>query len=39
MLGYLQKSTRPEILMALHQYAWFNELPKISHETTIKQIA
>jgi histone deacetylase 1/2 len=38
MLGYLQNSTRPDIAMAVHQCARFNEDPKLSHERAVKRI-
>ena len=31
MLGYFQNSTRPEISMAVHQCASFNENPMLCH--------
>ena len=39
MLGYLQNSTRPDISMASHQCARFNNNPKLSHERSIRRIA
>ena len=38
MLGYLQNSTRPDISMATHQCARFNNDPKLSHERSIRRI-
>lgn len=38
MLGYLQASTRPDISMATHQCARFNNDPKLSHERGIRRI-
>ena len=38
MLGYLQHSTRPDISMATHQCAKFNNDPRLSHERAIKRI-
>ena len=38
MLGYLQASTRPDISMATHQCARFNNDPKLSHERSIRRI-
>jgi hypothetical protein len=38
MLGYLQGSTRPDISMAVHQCARFNNDPKMSHERAIMHI-
>jgi len=38
MLGYLSGSTRPDISMATHQYARFNNDPKLSHERAVKKI-
>ena len=35
MLGYLQNSTRPDISMATHQCARFNNNPMMSHERAI----
>ena len=37
MLGYLQNSTRPDISMATHQCARFNNNPKLSHERSIRR--
>ncbi len=39
MIGYLQGSTRPDISMATHQCARFNNDPKLSHERSIRRIA
>ena len=39
MLGYLQNSTRPDILMAVHQCARFNANPMLCHENAVKYIA
>ena len=39
MYGYLQNSTRPDISMATHQCARFNNDPKLSHERAIRRIA
>ncbi len=39
MLGYLQGSTRPDISMATHQCARFNNNPKLSHERSVRRIA
>ena len=39
MLGYLQNSTRPDILMAVHQCARFNTNPMLCHEKAVKYIA
>ena len=39
MLGYLQKSTRPDISMAVHQCARFNSCPMLCHEKAVKYIA
>jgi hypothetical protein len=38
MLGYLQGSTRPDISMATHQCARFNNDPKLSHERALYRI-
>ena len=38
MLGYLQGTTRPDISMATHQCARFNNDPKLSHERAVKKI-
>ena len=38
MLGYLQYTTRPDIAMATHQCARFNNNPKLSHERAILRI-
>ena len=38
MLGYLQGSTRPDISMATHQCARYNNDPKLSHERAIRRI-
>ena len=38
MLGYLQHTTRPDISMATHQCARFNNDPKLCHERAIKRI-
>ena len=38
MLGYLQNTTRPDISMATHQCARFNNDPKLSHERAVKKI-
>ena len=39
MLGYLQKSTRPDTSMAVHQCAHFNASPMLCHEKAVKYIA
>ena len=38
MLGYLQLTTRPDISMATHQCARFNNCPKLSNERAVKRI-
>ena len=38
MLGYLQQTSRPDILMASHQCARFNADPKLCHERAVKRI-
>jgi hypothetical protein len=38
MLGYLQGSSRPDISMAVHQCARFNNNPKAIHERAIRHI-
>ena len=38
MLGYLQGTTRPDISMATHQCARFNNDPHLSHERAVKRI-
>ena len=38
MLGYLQGTTRPDLSMATHQCARFNNDPKLSHERAVKRI-
>ena len=38
MLNYLQNSTRPEIAMAVHQCARFNNDPKLSHEKAVMRL-
>ena len=38
MLGYLSGSTRPDISMATHQCARFNNDPKLSHKRAVKKI-
>ena len=38
MLGYLQGTTRPDIAMANHQCAIFNNDPHLSHERAVKRI-
>ena len=38
MLGYLQYTTRPDIAMATHQRARFNNDPKLSHEPAVLRI-
>ena len=39
MLGYLQGTSRPVIVMATHQCARFCSNPKLSHERAVKRIA
>ena len=39
MLNYLQNSTRPDIAMAVHQCACFNNKPMLNYEQVIKMIA
>jgi hypothetical protein len=39
MTGYLQSSTRPDLSMAVHQCARFNNNPKLSHERALSRIA
>ena len=38
MLGYLQGTSRPDIVMATHQCARFCSSPKLSHERAVKRI-
>ena len=38
MLGYLQGTTRPDISMATHQCARFNNDPRLYHERAVKKI-
>ena len=38
VLGYLQGTTRPDLSMATHQCACFNNDPKLSHERVVKRI-
>jgi len=38
MLGYLQLTSRPDIAMATHQCARFNNAPMLCHERAIKRI-
>ena len=38
MLGYLAGNTRPDLLMAVHQCARFNNDPRLSHEVAVKRI-
>ena len=38
MLNYLANTTRPDIMMAVHQCARFCENPKLSHEKAVKRI-
>ena len=38
MLNYLKCSTRPDLEMAVHQYARFCEDPKRSHELAVRKI-
>ena len=38
MLGYLQLTSRPDISMATHQCARFNNAPMLCHERAIKRI-
>ena len=38
MLGYLKGTTRPDIAMATHQCARFNNDPHLSHERAVKCI-
>ena len=38
MLGYLQGTTRPDIAMATHQCARFNNHLHLSHERAVKRI-
>ena len=38
MLDYLQGTTRPDIAMATHQCARFNNDPHLSHERAVKRI-
>ena len=38
MLGYLQGTTRPDIVIATHQCARFNNYPHLSHERAVKRI-
>ena len=38
MLGYFQGTTRPDIAMATHQCARFNNDPHLSHEQAVKRI-
>ena len=38
MLGYLKGTTRPDIAMATHQCARFNNDPHLSHERSVKRI-
>ena len=39
MLGYLQNSTRPDISMAVHQWARFNTNTMLCHEKLVNYIA
>ena len=38
MLSYLQNTSRPEILMAVHQTSCFSNNPMLSHENSIMRI-
>ena len=38
MLGYLQGTSSPDISMSTHQFARFNNDPKLSHERALKKI-
>ena len=38
MLGYLAGNTRPDLLMAVHQCARFNNDPRLSYEVAVKRI-
>ena len=38
MLNYLSSTTRPDIMMAVHQCARFCESPRLSHEKAVKRI-
>jgi histone deacetylase 1/2 len=37
-LNFLEKSTRPDIAYAVHQFAWFTANPKQSHAEAVKNI-
>ena len=39
MMGYLHGSTRPDILMATHQCASFNNDPRLLHKNSVSRIA
>ena len=39
ILGYLQNIIRPDISMAVHQFARFNANPMLCHEKAVKYIA
>ena len=38
MLGYLQCTTCPDVSMAAHRCARFNNDPRVSHERSVKKI-
>ena len=38
MLNYLEGSTRPDLSMAVHQTARFNQNPMFSHEKAVKSV-
>mgnify|MGYP003333239863 CR=1 FL=1 len=38
MLGYLRGTSRPEILIPIHQCAWFLNNPMLSHKNSVKRI-
>ena len=38
MMLYMASNTRPDISFAVHQYEWFTNNTKASHDSTVKSI-